>query len=105
MSQPSPYGSWFTSSGLVGKSFVLLQHLTGYGQEEVGDGFHYFDGAEHFAGIQCFTFGRDVDKHNVAQLLLCIIGDTYIGYIAFQANPFVFFGVLYILGKFMMISF
>jgi hypothetical protein len=30
-------------------------------------------------------------------LLLSVVGDTYISYIAFEADPFVFVSVLYIL--------
>ena len=74
----------------------MFYHFTGYGQEEVRDCFNYFDRTEHFSRFQCFAFSRNIDKYDVAQLLLSVVGDTYISYIAFEADPFVFVSVLYI---------
>ena len=39
-----------------------------------------------------FSFGADIDVYNIAQFTLCKIGDTDGGYVAFDENPFVFFG-------------
>ena len=73
---------------------VDFQNLASDGEEQVWNCFHYLDGTEYFAFIQRFTFCGYVDENDVAQLLLCIVCDTYIGSVAFQTNPFVFVGVL-----------
>ena len=52
-----------------------------------------------FAGFQCLAFGLDVYEYDVTQLFLSIVGDAYIGYVAFLADPFMFFGVLYVAWK------
>ena len=85
--------------GLLFQCFVLFQHFSGNGQEKVGNGFYYFDGAEYFIGCQCFAYGLDVDKYDISQLFLGVIGNSYISYISFETNPFMFFRVLYIIRK------
>ena len=69
---------------------VYFQHFPAYREEEVGNGFYYLYGAEHFAFVQRFAFGGDVYKDDVTQLVLCIICNAYIRFFTFQANPFVF---------------
>ena len=62
--------------------------------KQIGHGFHGFHRAERLARRQFSTHLREFDKHNVAQGLLCVVGDADRRVVPVGLNPFVLFGVL-----------
>ena len=56
--------------------------------------FNGFNRSENFALSERFPYGGHVYKDDIAQLALGKIGNPYIGFIAFDPNPFVIFRVL-----------
>lgn len=69
--------------------FVLFEHGTAHGREEVGSGFYRFDGAEVFFGHDVVALFGHVDVHYVAKLLGSVFRDTDEADVAFYFNVFV----------------
>ena len=85
---------------IVVQGFVDFDYLTGNREKQVRNRFHRFNRTENFIGCQVLVNRVDFNEDNVTQLVLCIIGNTYQGYISInQLNPFVFSCVAEICGK------
>ena len=56
----------------------------------IGGGFDRFDNASHIALRKTGARRGEIDKHNVAQGVLRVLGDAHESLIAFDAHPRVF---------------
>ena len=82
--------------GSILEGGVELDDLTLDGHQKVGNGLHGLDATEGLASLDGVAFAGDVDKDDVAQLVLCIVSDTNESKFAFNSHPFVVLGVLQI---------
>lgn len=80
--------------GSLFEGFVELNHFAGDGHEQVGNSLHGLEAAKGSAAVDSVAHAVDIDKNDVAELVLGVVGDTNIGKFAFNAYPFVVLGVL-----------
>src|SRR5690606_11470840 len=75
--------------GLVVEGFVEFHDFASHRGVDVGSGFNGFDYTCHFSGLQCCAHVHIADVHQVAQLLLRVLCNTYHDDVAVQTRPFV----------------
>ena len=81
---------------VVDDRLVDLHHLAGQRRIDVGGGLDAFHHGAGLAGGDLALQFRQFDEHQVAELLLRVVGDADGGDVAVQPHPFVFLGVAFV---------
>ena len=89
-----PKASWLISSGWSVKGLVDLNDRTGDGAHQVAGGLDALHGAEIVLGGDLVIYLGHIDIDDIAQALLCVVGDTYIGLVALNLHILVALAVV-----------
>ena len=71
------------------ESGVELNHFAVNGHQQVGNSLHGLNAAKVLTSGDGLAFGGHVNKNDVAQLVLCVVGDAHVCKFAFNSHPFV----------------
>ena len=55
---------------------IRFDHFAGDGTEDLRDGLHRFNRPEWFSGFHFGAHFREFDEHDIAEFILCVVGDT-----------------------------
>src|SRR5258708_8032186 len=72
---------------------IRFDHVSRHGSENFADRLNGFDGAEKFSGGYLFANRGKLDKNNIAEFVLRVIGDSDRAGFAGHFDPLVVFGV------------
>ncbi|MPM15252.1 hypothetical protein SDC9_61620 [bioreactor metagenome] len=73
--------------------FIELKYFASNRHINICNGFYCLDCAKSFLAVESFSDGFYFNKYDIAQFGLCKIADAYKSGFAFNANPFMTFGV------------
>ena len=91
---PVAEGVLIDQLGLVLKGLVDLNDRTGDGAHQVAGGLDALHGTEIVLGGELVIYLRHIDIDDIAQALLCVVGDTYIGLVALNLHILVALAVV-----------
>ena len=84
--------------GRAGQGVVGPGHLAGDRREQVAHGLDRLDDAEGRVAVEGLAGRRQLDEHDVAQLVGGELGDAHDGLVAVDADPLVLLGVAQVAG-------
>ena len=85
--------------GLRGELGVDLHDLSRHRRVQLRDGLDRFDRPELLAGGERPSDLGQLQKHDVAQLVLCVVGDAHTAAVAIDGDPLVVLGVAKLLQR------